>query len=195
MINYKIDGIDIYLEDIGEGKGKIIVTSPYNTDHNYSYYWGAMGKSLEDFICGLTDDYFCGCLMGHRSMYSIDIPKTFKAIRNHIKNEVFCGYYNQMEFQKDVRRCLREFQVECEGVDSPEGYFYYNFDSSFLNQIDYTLITTKSIYGVESEREFREFFTEHHYFIEKSINDEFKRLSKILDKLKSKIKQKQFIEV
>lgn len=54
----EIGNTDVILQDLGKGRGKIIIS---DTDRgSFSYYWGSMGTNLKEFIKGLNADYFCG---------------------------------------------------------------------------------------------------------------------------------------
>ena len=50
----RIENTDIFLEDISEGKGKITVSDTW--EYNYSYYWGAMGGNISEFISRTNSD-------------------------------------------------------------------------------------------------------------------------------------------
>lgn len=86
VLKIKIDSTDIFLEELGQDKGKITVSDTYG--HNYSSYWGSMGGTLKEFICEINESYFANNLLGASDMYEMDIKKTFAAIRKHIVCEI-----------------------------------------------------------------------------------------------------------
>jgi len=52
----KIKGVDIILEDKAPNQGKVIVSD--NNGNNYSMFWGAMGGTLQEFICRVNSSNF-----------------------------------------------------------------------------------------------------------------------------------------
>lgn len=128
----KIQNTDIFLEDFGDGKGKITISDTYG--HNYSTYWGSMKDSLEEFICSTNSEYFANRLMGSESNYEMDVPATFANIRKYIREEIGLAWYQHLEFQKDMREKLSDFQRQCEDIPSAQ-YFVDNFDRSFVNDL------------------------------------------------------------
>jgi hypothetical protein len=133
----KIGDIEVYLEDFGEGKGKIIISNTNGT--SYSYYWNAMGSSLKDFLCQLNGDYLARCLLGSNERLVVDWKRTFARVRKFIKEELSLPFYMHMEFQYDMRRILRRFQNSCVDVDQIE-YFVSGFYHSFIDRLDFHLI-------------------------------------------------------
>lgn len=131
----RINETDIFLENFEIGKGKITIS---NTDwgYNMSCYWGAMGENttLEMFLKQINASYFVDKLLSREEEYEFDSKKTFAAVRWHIKNEIL-PWYKHMEFQKDMRERLREFQQEC----ADERWFVENF-SYFMSNLNYYLI-------------------------------------------------------
>jgi hypothetical protein len=177
---FRIDDTDVILEDFGDGKGKIIIASlDY---HNYSYYWGAMGSNLREFLCHTSADYFVTKLMGPREEKEMDVKATFKALRKCIREEMRweLPWYKHMEFQKEMREVMRDFQSSCEEFPS-EQFFVNSFDSSFVNRLDFYLIEDK-----RAEGEIKDYFKyiECWHFIEKKPNRESLWLKSFHAKLK-----------
>ena len=130
----RIDNTDIFLEDFEPGKGKITVSDTYG--HNYSYFWGAMGRPLAEFICVINESYFASNLIGLRSCYVMDVRRTFAAIRKFIVKELDLPYYKHMEFQKNLREVLNTFQRECE--ERPTNDFFVSaWHCSFIESLNY----------------------------------------------------------
>ena len=174
----KIDNTDIFLEDLGENQGKITVSNTWG--YNYSYYWGAMGGNLSDFICGINGSYFASKLMGAKSNYTINISATFTGLRKFIKEELNMPWYKEQEFQKDMREKLNKFQSSCESSDS----FVSGF-RSFINSLDFYLIPDRH----ESEYIKKDFesISEPWNFIVETENEEYLFLFKLHGKLKAKL--------
>lgn len=135
IIRLKIDGTDVFIEDLGDGKGKVTISNIYG--HNYSHYWGAMGSNILDFIIRINSEYFADKLLGYVSMYSYDDRKTFANLRKHIQNEIL-PWYKHLEFQSDMRQKLNEFQSECNTENDFVDKFQY-----FINGLDYYLISDR----------------------------------------------------
>lgn len=133
----KIDNTDVFLEDLGPGKGKITLSDTYN--HNYSYFWGAMGGNLKEFLSYINASYFADKLMGSKSNSVMDVAKTFAAIRKFIVSEFNLPWYRHPEFQKKLRECLRDFQSQIEETPSQD-LFVALFHSSFINSLCFWLI-------------------------------------------------------
>lgn len=114
MEHIRIDYTDIILQELGDGKGKIIISND-DYGYNFSYYWGAMGKdtTIKQFIQQINSDYFVGKLSSGKKG-PMDVRKTFVNLRASIKEDFQyeLKWYEHMEFQKDFREKLREFQQE-----------------------------------------------------------------------------------
>lgn len=186
----RIDDTDIYLDDHGAGKGKITVTN-YNFGC-FSYFWGSMGKSLNDFLCGINDSYFASKLNGSSKDSVMDVPKTFAAIRKYIRKEIGLNWYEHREFQKQLREKLNQFQVSCEENPSHD-FFVSTFWALFINTISY--------YGIYDEYErkrieddFKSIDEPWHFIVEKSSKEYLfltslhKKIKKAINKLQLKSK-------
>lgn len=118
---------DVILRDFNDGQGKIIVSN-FDYDYNFSYYWGAMGKNtnLKEFILKIDSEYFANKLTCH-IQNDIDVKATFANLRREIRE--FLPWYKHVEFQKDMRRCINEYQQK---VDSQDSFvnLWYSFVSS-----------------------------------------------------------------
>jgi hypothetical protein len=183
----KIDNIDVFLEDMGANKGKITISDTYN--HNYSYFWGSMGGTLEDFICNINSGYFADKLMGYKTNYTMEVKKTFAAVRKYIKNEIGLSWFEHLDFQKDMRERLKDFQQVCEEMDSR--YFVDNFFNSFVNRLEYWNIEGR----FDRERIEKEFkgISEHWYFIVEKPNEEYLWLERFHKKLKRALRKERQI--
>lgn len=177
--NLKIEGTDIILQDLEKGQGKIIIANTYG--FNFSYFWGAMGSSLSEFILGIDSVYFCKNLLPPSDRGVLDAKGTFKNIRDHIKNEMYLPWYNEMEFQKSMRESLKEFQNECTETQS-EHFFVESWDR-FINNLDYYLLDDSNV-----EDSFKG-ICEHWHFIEKGPSEGEIFLQKLFPKLQKEIKK------
>lgn len=137
IIRLKIEDTDIFLEEMGENKGKITISNTWG--NNYSMFWGAMGGTLKDFICRINPEYFVDKLLGVRSSQCFDAKNTFAALRNHIKNEMCLPWYKHQEFQKHMREVIKDFQEACEEANSEE-YFVNCFTNQFDSRLNFYLI-------------------------------------------------------
>ena len=170
----RIDDVDVFLEDFGSGRGKITL-SGYG--HNYSYTWGAMGGSLQEFIMGMGPNYFADKLCSNT--YKDSMPGTFKALRKHIREDIL-PWYKHMEFQKEMRREISEWQAHCGSGDE----FVREF-TSFIGRLPYHLIKDR-LERQDIESEFQG-ISEPWHLIEQEISDEYVWLMKFHDKLKKEL--------
>ncbi len=164
----KIDNTDIFLEEVGENQGKITISNTYG--HNYSMFWGAMGGTLKDFICRMNTEYFVDKLLGVRSSQCFDAKNTFAVLRNHIKNEMCLPWYKHMDFQKNMREVMKDFQEACEEANSEE-YFVNAFSSQFVSRLDYYLIKNRHECDVW-ENNFKGISCEPWHFIQTNKNSQ-----------------------
>lgn len=122
---------DIVLDFMGDGQGRVHIAN--HGGNSYSYYWGAMGCSLDKFICSVSSDYFCNNLVSNK--WDFDSAGTFKKLREFIKSELSLPWYRYPEFQKDMRQKLREFQGDVTTLNE----FVFGWDS-FISSLDFYLI-------------------------------------------------------
>jgi hypothetical protein len=166
----RIDDTDIFLQNYGLGEGKITVSNTWG--RNYSYYWGAMGGTLEEFLCRINEDYFAQNLFGPKTSSIVDAKRTVTAIRKHIRSEIGLKWYEHQEFQKHMREILNSFQRQIE--ESPNADYFVNvFDSGFLNRLDFGLIEA-SHRAKNMEEDFRSSMSECWYFIVETDSEEYK---------------------
>lgn len=186
MKKIKIENTDIFFENFELGKGKITISNTYG--YNYSAYWGAMSNNLEEFILEIDSNYFAKKLLGGLNIQSFDVKTTFACLRKFIKDELPLPWYKHLEFQKDLRRLLNEFQVCCEKEKSKE-CFIKMFDYYLLYSLDFSRIKN------DTDREllfddFDRISDEPWHFIQTKESDECKWLKKLHKKIKKELKNK-----
>jgi len=182
MEHIRIDYTDIILQEFGEGKGKVIISND-DYGYNFSYYWGAMGEdtSLKQFLQSIDTGYFVGKLCTH-TKGPMNERKTFVALRKYIQ-ECFkyeLPWYDHMEFQKDFREKLREYQKTI----SSETEFIMGI-TSFCDSLNFYLIDD-SKERERLENLFKDIFSncEPWSFIENDPHPEEVFLKKLHPKLK-----------
>jgi hypothetical protein len=177
-----IGDYSFYLEEYGEGKGKVIVTG-WDRDENYSYYWGSMGGDLKSFLSKIDNGYFIGKMMDRDKQEIFSAKKTGTNIRKVWKSEIM-QWYEHREFQKDFREKLNSFLDEI--ID--KNHFVYEFDS-FINNLDFYLIDDRC----ERERIKLDIMqmlgSECWHLIETEGSRESKNLSAAFTKLKKQLKK------
>lgn len=180
MEHIKIGTTDVFLDDKGEGKGKITI-SDTEWDINCSFYWGSMGCSLKEFLLQINADYFEGKLnMGDHGIF--DAKKSIKNVRKYIREEMEyqLPWYLYPSAQKELRERLKEIEDYCCS------------EEQFIDQMSNI---SDSIYcydlGYKEEKEFRgiiqELEQEPWHFIEKSPSEKSKWLKTFLPKLKKNL--------
>lgn len=180
MKHIEIGNTDVFLEDLGNSKGKISITD--TEGYNYSYFWGAMGDSLEKFLCRINEDYFAMKLRPMGDNGVIDLKLSVREIRKFIREEYAyeLPWYKYMEFQKELREKLKEI----------EEYSYSEEDfvrrcSEIPNSCWYSL-------DYKAEKEFVKImeclFQEPWHFIVNGESKHTKFLKKLLPKIKKKLK-------
>jgi len=128
MIRFKIDEYQIIMEELGENQGKIIITRWDN--RNYSYYWGAMGKTLNEFIKSINGHYFANALISSERQWIFDVKETLSSVKEDLKYEIEGGAFR--------RHLYNEFKslLECDDMN--------DFDSQYRDiityQVDFSLI-------------------------------------------------------
>lgn len=185
MEHIKIGYTDIIFQEMGNGRGKIII-SDNEYGYNSSYYWGSMGKdtTLKQFISSMGTDYFVKNLSS-RQKGPMNLNKTFANLRAYLKESFLyeLPWYEHLEFQKDFRKRLKE----CQKTISDNRDF---IDSilSFYEKLDYYLIKDiKERRKVENI--FKDVFSnsEPWYFVEHKTHPEEIFFTKLHQKLKSKL--------
>lgn len=111
METLKIDTTNIFLEDLGDGKGRITISDDYRGAFNH--YWGSMGCSLNEFLINIDSCYFAGKLCRTRTEF--DAKKSVSNIRKYIKTELSTElpFWKFMPAQKELRESLNELE-DCE---------------------------------------------------------------------------------
>lgn len=124
----KIGITDIILQDYEDGQGKIIISN-FDFDYNFAYSWGAMDKDtdLRKFIKQIDSGYFANKLTGHIRQ-DIDVKATFADLRREIKE--LMPWYVNVEFQKDMRSKLRDYQYHTFSQES-----FVNGWDSFIDSL------------------------------------------------------------
>jgi len=184
LVRLKIDETEIFLEELGENKGKIIIANPYG--HNYSMYWGSMGGTLKEFIVSINSDYFSDKLLGHISREVFCAKGTFRNVRKFIREELCLPWYKHMEFQKDFREKLKQFEENCIEINS-EQYFVDQFNYYFSTAPNFHLIEDRwQMQDVESD--FSN-ISEPWHFIATKESDQTKWLKNLHKKLKKELKK------
>lgn len=149
----RIDTTDIFIDDQGEGRGKIIVADT-QWDYNFSYFWGAMGKPMPQFLIGTSACYFAGKLCGRFDRNRLDFEASMKAVRRAIREEF--KFWEYMPWQKELREYLRGQHCE---TDEEMYHLLTNLDNQVWCELDY-----------EEEKEVMErlmsLFEEPHAYIE-----------------------------
>lgn len=184
----KVGDTDVFLEDCGPNRGKITISDVWG--HNYSYFWGAMGGTIRQFLISINKEYFASKLMGAKVESVVDARKTFAGIRKHFRVELDLPWYKHQVFQADMREKLKSFQSQIEERPDPESFvdrFYL-----FINCLSFHLIDD-SFDMKRLERDFKD-IDEPWHFIEYGPHPEYKWLLEFHGKLKevlSKTKEEQ----
>ena len=177
-----IDSSDIFLDDLGDGKGKITISNTYG--YNFSYYWGCMGCSLREFLLSVNSDYFIRKLAPNPEVYCP--VKTAKSVRRHVRKDLSyeLPWYKHMEFQKGLREWIKGIE------DTSTEYEFVDYCYNILNdyRIDIYSVDRQDRADVESLLK-SVFETEPWYFIEKTDSGEAIFLSKLFVKLKKVLKK------
>lgn len=186
MITFKIDSADIILNDLGGGQGKIIIADT-SWGYNFSYFWGAMGMDLIDFLIKINAGYFTGKL-GPTAQGDINVRKTMASVRKGLKEYFYSEYpwYVEKEFQSELRYQLKE--MEDEGFESVDHFI--SSINRFSDDLNYYLINDRHD-RERIKKLIKDSLNEPWYFI---VHDEHrqniyltklhKKLVKVLKKLK-----------
>ena len=178
---------DVYLEELSENAGKITISDSYG--HNYSYYWGAMGGTIKEFITKIDKGYFANNLIGRKSFWVIDVNKSIAEIRKYISTEMDLPWFKEKEFQKSIREELNNFKNEL--LENPNQYYFVDcFQSMFISRLNYHLIEGQYD-RKEIEKAFKE-ISEPWHFIQTKPSEEYKWLEKLHGKLKKELSKKKY---
>ena len=182
-----IDFIDIFLIDYQPGKGKIIV-SDTSWGYNFSHYWGAMGENtaLKEFLQQINSSYFVEKL-SPRTNGDFDSKKTFRNFRKYIREEFSSElpWHKHMEFQKDLREEINNFEASC----CSENQFVGDWDYFVKYNLNYHLIDNE--YDRKEIESLFNNISEPWSFIEYKQPHEHIWLEKLHKKLKKKLKNKK----
>lgn len=164
----KIEYADIMLDDKGEGKGKVTVSD--TQFYTSSYYWGAMGMSLREFLKKINSDYFAGKMCS--KTYQNDSKKTVKNIRKYIREEMAYDlpWYKFMNEQKELRRFLKEL----------EGYDCNTIVEMLFNIKDYFICEDEEFVKIIDAH----LSVEPFHFIGQTVTPEYEYFKKLHSKLK-----------
>ncbi len=172
---FKIGSTEIILRNESDGVGKIIISDLERG--SYSHFWGAMGNSIEKFLCEINEGYFASKLCNQQ--FSFSGKATAKYIRKYIREELSYDlpWYEYMTFQKQFRAKIKEL----EEMQSEEQAFYF---ISGLHEQDYDFDS------FAEEREVRavlknSFSNDTHYFLQTDYSREYKFLEKLHKGIKS----------
>ena len=148
MEHFKVNNADVFFDDLGNGKGKLIISDD-EYGYNFSYYWGSMGCNLKQFLKSIDSGYFVKKLSNVVDR-PINVKKTFIALRVYLQEclSYELKWYQHTEFQKDFRKKLKEFQ---NNVD--DKHHFIDLTQSFHNELDFYLIE-----NVKERREVEKLF-------------------------------------
>lgn len=178
MEQLKIEGTDIFMDDIEEGKGKITVSDGYRGA--FTYGWGSMGGDLRDFLCRINADYFADKLCSRT--YKFSGKKSVKNVRRYMRGEMSYDlpWYEFMSAQKELRQELKEME-QCSSENEFVDRMCNMHDSLLLFDLSY-----------DEEKEFRKIIESHFscepwHFIDEDLTNEYVWLRELHDKLKVKL--------
>jgi hypothetical protein len=173
----QIGSTEVILQNYEINQGKIIISDLYNG--SYSYYWGSMGGTLEEFIKSTSPDYFAGKLCVDQYVFSG--KSTAKAIRRYIKHNMTYDlpWYKYMPAQKELREAIKQIE-RCEDKHDA------------LHQIE----RFKDIYTIgmsfQEDDDFKDIMESHFncdpwHFLETEPSPSYKFLVKLHKQLKMKL--------
>lgn len=176
MKELMINGVEVLLRDYEIGKGKIYVSA--GSDRSYSYYWGAMGGKLSDFLQKIDPGYFAMklCPGGNSSVFSGRL--TAKSLREQVKQ--ILPWYEHMEFQKSVRAAIKQV----EGFESHHEFI--GWLGWYMDRLDFHLIEDR-IDRQMMESEFKNSFGVWN--IQSDYSNEYKWLERLLPKIKKHLRK------
>lgn len=178
----KIGKYDVIYTNLEENCGKITIID--ENEYKYSYQWGAMGGTIEQFLKQIDSEYFAKNLLQADEHYSTNWRKTFRNIREYIRDEIGLKWYEHMEFQTHLRQNLNDFQERCI-EQNDENYFVNYFHKYVGNYLDYSLIDDH--YDAEElENDFKN-ISEVWYFLNKKPSQKYKDFTKLHKTLVKKL--------
>lgn len=183
MERIKIGNTDVFLEDYGQGKGKIIISNTYG--YNFSYFWGSMGSNLREFLLRINESYFIGKLCSN-SNGDFSGRKTVKAIRKAMREHNSCWeipWYKYMDAQKELRELLKDLE-QCNEINS----FYYECKSIIDNYWGLHFSYDEKHEKEEFESNVEALFSEPHYYFEYEDSNELIFLKRLFKDLQKELK-------
>lgn len=175
MRKIELGSTDIFLENYKTGQGKITISSGDNGA--FTFYWGAMGSNIEEFIQNTNSDYFATKLSTHPDEF--DSKLSIRNVRKYIREELSfeLPWYRYLEGQKALRERLKEIE---QGAFNEQ--HFVNLMESFTDNLFTEL-------DISEEKEFFEILRnsiecEPWHFIHKSESSQFKWLKSIHEELK-----------
>ena len=178
----QIGHTDVFLENQGEGRGQITVND--RERGTYQSYWGSMGSSIEDFMLRINEHYFTSNLLRPGNGRVFDAKGTFASVRKFIREELGLPWYEHLEFQKDLREKLKNFQDNCEEINS-DRYFVDSFGFYIGTMPDFYLIGDRYERG-RVEKDFNN-ISEPWHFIATKPSKESLWLQSLHTKIKKRI--------
>ena len=176
MNRFKIKTADIILENYEKGQGKIIISDLYNG--SFSYYWGSMGESIEEFLMSINSSYFAGKLCVNQFVFSG--KQTAKEIRKYIREEMKYDlpWYRFKDGQKELREKIKEIE-RSENQYEALSIIESLPNSLFCLDMDY-----------KEEKEFIQIIkdmvsTEPWNFLQNDYSQEYRYLTKLHKQIKS----------
>lgn len=173
----KIGITDVFLEDFGEGAGKITVSDWENGA--FTYYWGSMGEgyNLRLFLKKTNADYFARKLCNKKDKFDakLSVKSVRKAFRDFSQYDL--PWYKYPTAQKELREAITDLENSYS-----EDHFINKMCSIVDNLMCYELTR-------EEERDFigklGDFFNcEPWHFIETKPSDEYLFLYDLHNKIK-----------
>lgn len=148
MNRFQIKTADIILENLENGKGKIIISDLNNG--SFSFFWDAMGDTIENFLKSINSDYFADKLCNNR--YEFSAKKTAKEIRRYIREEMKyeLPWYKFKSAQKELREKIKEIersenQYEALQLIQSLPYNLMCFDLSFSEEKEFLEIISDMV--------------------------------------------------
>jgi len=178
MKTFNIDGTDVILYDLEEGRGKIIIADGYHGA--YTHFWGSMGSKIQEFLCSMNSSYFADKLCS--KTYEFDSKLTARNIRKHIRYELSyeLPYWKHMSAQKELREKIKEI----EGCSSSDEFIHIcsTFSESLMCH-DLSWQEEKEFKGIIEDV----FKTEPWHFIGEKVTHKYKWLVKLHGKIKNQL--------
>jgi len=178
MKTLNIEGTDIYMEDIEDGRGKITISDSWRGA--YTHFWGAMGSNISKFLCDINADYFADKLC--TNTYKFSGKKSVKNVRKYIREEMSYDlpWYEFMSAQKELRKKLKAME-SCSSANE-----FVDRMSNLHNEL-YCLDLS-----YDEEKEFLDIIKSHFAcepwnFIQEEVSNEYVWLCNIHKKLKVKL--------